>query len=103
MRISDWSSDVCSSDLIIDRIGIHINAARHLIGAIERRRLQPVDQTLAVDAYTGLIRRHIEIIIAKPAPRRDQAERVEEVVEFLLGHISQEIGAAIAFEMPIVL
>src|SRR3546814_16965750 len=24
MRISDWSSDVCSSDLIIDKAGIHL-------------------------------------------------------------------------------
>src|SRR3546814_9924880 len=30
MRISDWSSDVCSSDL--DHVGIGIDQARHVLG-----------------------------------------------------------------------
>src|SRR3546814_4729081 len=42
MRISDWSSDVCSSDLLADREGRHRNSAGHLDDRIE-----------AVDAAQG--------------------------------------------------
>src|SRR3546814_1077666 len=42
MRISDWSSDVCSSDLLADREGRHRNSAGHLEDRIE-----------AVDAAQG--------------------------------------------------
>src|SRR3546814_11051512 len=31
MRISDWSSDVCSSDLVV-AVGIEVNAARVTVG-----------------------------------------------------------------------
>src|SRR3546814_8866756 len=42
MRISDWSSDVCSSDLAQVRIGPHLGLLRHHIhhrAAAPRRRL----------------------------------------------------------------
>src|SRR3546814_12672518 len=35
MRISDWSSDVCSSDLVIGASAGGVSALRHLLGALE--------------------------------------------------------------------
>src|SRR3546814_11773269 len=60
MRISDWSSDVCSSDLTLDRLGYHIGDRRRIAarrigdetleallglhnGPSEGRRIAPVD------------------------------------------------------------
>src|SRR3546814_15514772 len=43
MRISDWSSDVCSSDLLFDRVG----AAKTVV------ELAPVDQVLGLDLHIG--------------------------------------------------
>src|SRR3546814_11825810 len=42
MRISDWSSDVCSSDLVGgegDRLGVEITAGERLIGLREDQRI----------------------------------------------------------------
>src|SRR3546814_20830604 len=63
MRISDWSSDVCSSDL--DRPG-KLNADRAIIGRV-RARSQP---DLAV-------RRIAPLPAGDPQPRRRQAEAGE--------------------------
>src|SRR3546814_11811070 len=35
MRISDWSSDVCSSDLLLDVVGEPLGLAEKLLGALE--------------------------------------------------------------------
>src|SRR3546814_3162082 len=50
MRISDWSSDVCSSDLVIDLLGLGPGDLRH------RRALvrQDGDQSLAFEAAQPL-------------------------------------------------
>src|SRR3546814_11344352 len=39
MRISDWSSDVCSSDLDLAHLSIEIEAARHAALFAEREQL----------------------------------------------------------------
>src|SRR3546814_515959 len=49
MRISDWSSDVCSSDLVSESIGITVGAASKLVDRLEReglvaRRPNPADR-----------------------------------------------------------
>src|SRR3546814_9106564 len=43
MRISDWSSDVCSSDLADDEVGAHAHVACSSVGIVggERRRRCP--------------------------------------------------------------
>src|SRR3546814_1814990 len=44
MRISDWSSDVCSSDLILDRFGVRPpGGQRQAIRPRLARELHPVD------------------------------------------------------------
>src|SRR3546814_1534366 len=73
MRISDWSSDVCSSDLVIGRIiaviaiavGIGIGIIIIIIGA-----------TGIAPAIAGA--GHVAIIAAAERRRRDQAEREGE-------------------------
>src|SRR3546814_4861903 len=49
MRISDWSSDVCSSDLVADRIGeLHLFAAReHRGGILDDLRVEAVGHLVA--------------------------------------------------------
>src|SRR3546814_19304312 len=37
MRISDWSSDVCSSDLLADEVSLHVEYELPAAEAIERR------------------------------------------------------------------
>src|SRR3546814_4001311 len=54
MRISDWSSDVCSSDLIVQRV-IHIR----MFG------LQPIDDVASQSAVSGS---HLDDIEAIRAP-----------------------------------
>src|SRR3546814_18323247 len=51
MRISDWSSDVCSSDLVIVNVlrGLsmrHVVEARDGYGALEELRATPIDLIL---------------------------------------------------------
>src|SRR3546814_20205609 len=54
MRISDWSSDVCSSDLVIDRVEVGLQDHVRLVdrlAALDRRPVehQPVLQRILVD------------------------------------------------------
>src|SRR3546814_8439810 len=58
MRISDWSSDVCSSDLQVE-VEAHRRAARadavlDMAGARSLRRIDGVDHIAAVDAARAL-------------------------------------------------
>src|SRR3546814_11941303 len=48
MRISDWSSDVCSSDLQVDRIGL-LAVAQHQDGTAAEGHLQRFSGEPAVD------------------------------------------------------
>src|SRR3546814_8850243 len=51
MRISDWSSDVCSSDLA-ELVG-HDQARDHAHAEIDGKNLDPVKIELAVDRVAG--------------------------------------------------
>src|SRR3546814_18019319 len=56
MRISDWSSDVCSSDLLVRRLAIPADAARQRHKRFARARLGgQVDDAAA--EFAGKIRR----------------------------------------------
>src|SRR3546814_4371913 len=70
MRISDWSSDVCSSDLVIERllvgVGVEDSAAVSLVGAIGT----------AVGNEDGLVEVWIVqrvAVVAEPLERRVEA------------------------------
>src|SRR3546814_16042066 len=52
MRISDWSSDVCSSDLEIERADEHDRDADPAIGRLSRERKAAADQDEA-DRHEG--------------------------------------------------
>src|SRR3546814_6093096 len=73
MRISDWSSDVCSSDLAEQRIGGHPGRSHNaqtfefgaLVARIQRRReLQPATKLKLVNerCVAGLVRRGRKIV-----------------------------------------
>src|SRR3546814_18413506 len=49
MRISDWSSDVCSSDLLSRSCGLGINAKMEALEGVEDERLDvtPVEAAIA--------------------------------------------------------
>src|SRR3546814_2369086 len=53
MRISDWSSDVCSSDLTVlrqaleHRVGRGALGHQHCVGAHGQRKSQPIAQTVS--------------------------------------------------------
>src|SRR3546814_16456544 len=72
MRISDWSSDVCSSDLSFQRVREHL-AARYTVATYDRRGFsrsqldgqQDYDRRLETDAND--VRRLIEHSSDKPA------------------------------------
>src|SRR3546814_17086471 len=43
MRISDWSSDVCSSDLLADRVAAAVAAVQRQAHAMERQVVERAD------------------------------------------------------------
>src|SRR3546814_19114395 len=47
MRISDWSSDVCSSDLTADLVDVYA-ALEHVVSLVESRRLDIASVNLSV-------------------------------------------------------
>src|SRR3546814_2083404 len=69
MRISDWSSDVCSSDLHVDRAAAY-EARRHRDQPVEVETLsaRPLDQLRDADAATWVDR---ELASQSPLPIRD--------------------------------
>src|SRR3546814_13441354 len=50
MRISDWSSDVCSSDLALDLVGIELAGAHLLADHRDRQRYREILD--AIDDFT---------------------------------------------------
>src|SRR3546814_3421489 len=56
MRISDWSSDVCSSDLFADLVGVDLDGdqARREVGKLRARRGQRTGH-LAEDVQAALL------------------------------------------------
>src|SRR3546814_17494896 len=67
MRISDWSSDVCSSDLL----GANVRAVHDGVAAIEAERVLKLIQPFA---------RHFVTAVGQPAIGLQQDRRAEEAV-----------------------
>src|SRR3546814_1170518 len=82
MRISDWSSDVCSSDLLVRRLAIPADAARQRHKRFARARLGgQVDDAAA--EFAGKIRRiaflnegRIDDVGRKDVERDDALQRL---------------------------
>src|SRR3546814_1362711 len=68
MRISDWSSDVCSSDLFItrDAVGVGLPARKLFVDDLDLGKTLGADRRhfdwLAVDLVAGADADHVEII-----------------------------------------
>src|SRR3546814_10258165 len=79
MRISDWSSDVCSSDLLADdRLG----HPRYLEGAMLTLEINPVTELLESCTQIGMIDRADDTVVA---PQLVPMERLP----FAVGHAGQ--------------
>src|SRR3546814_11992291 len=70
MRISDWSSDVCSSDLILDRVDIVVRRRRDEAHAGSRMayRADPLVDLVAgqLPAFAGLCAlRHLDLDVVR--------------------------------------
>src|SRR3546814_14801911 len=87
MRISDWSSDVCSSDLVIGASAGGVSALRHLLGALEPDLNWPIvivphigssniDHLVEVLAATSALPVIADRPGAAPRPGRSEERRV---------------------------
>src|SRR3546814_3267733 len=76
MRISDWSSDVCSSDLLLEvaRQAVDEQAFPRVGGAhMRRQRLRPVEPQRLAQMGEGA--RHRDLVVAAPLGEVDDADR----------------------------
>src|SRR3546814_19839906 len=58
MRISDWSSDVCSSDLLVTRLS---NTLRHALEHRQSERVTLADELAVVRDYLAVEQVHYEL------------------------------------------
>src|SRR3546814_4414124 len=90
MRISDWSSDVCSSDLHFRRIGfVLVPPAEELPGPVDRR----VERYCPRGTKLCLIAQHRSSpLSSRPQPQNDNGEYDENLADEQLGwgHRSEE-------------
>src|SRR3546814_19428275 len=85
MRISDWSSDVCSSDLIADRL-------RHLLAVdVEKAVVQPVARENLAAMRAGRLRDLVLVV------RKDQVVTAAVNID---GLAKQRFGHRRALDMP---
>src|SRR3546814_5096847 len=77
MRISDWSSDVCSSDLLMDRlINRRVGLWQHLTQTLDGALLEPLRGLLGQADFTTPYR-YLEAILSGPMDgRRRLVERL---------------------------
>src|SRR3546814_16193331 len=103
MRISDWSSDVCSSDLILVGVGAGIRVAR--LGAVEARREVLVVGVLVLLCRLGTVvtaERRARVGLVSPVARAvpglgegaTPARRAGVVVVGVVQEIEQRRGVA---------
>src|SRR3546814_9059164 len=78
MRISDWSSDVCSSDLLATSLAIRLSGG-HLelpIASTKRRRILELDDKgwtrFAIAGAVGLTERRVYQVLAEVRGSDDQ-------------------------------
>src|SRR3546814_9064352 len=95
MRISDWSSDVCSSDLIDLHVRVRIRA-----GSIVDR-----DRRIRLDAVRGLGRRqrnlahrHADAVAAADIDLATGRERLAHVGRQLIGLVEDVLGHCVRSE-----
>src|SRR3546814_10129293 len=83
MRISDWSSDVCSSDLHFRRIGfVLVPPAEELPGPVDRR----VERYCPRGTKLCLIAQHRSSpLSSRPQPQNDNGEYDENLADEQLG------------------
>src|SRR3546814_6330393 len=87
MRISDWSSDVCSSDLACDATGADLVLVNHALSPGQERNLEKALERRVVDR-TGLI---LDIF----SQRARSAEGKLQVELAQLSHMAtRQIGSA---------
>src|SRR3546814_1989108 len=74
MRISDWSSDVCSSDLTLEAQGIDLEP-QHKIGPAASRMPEQGLEAERVEDHARIARENGEKIIARPEIALDAIAR----------------------------
>src|SRR3546814_4316387 len=93
MRISDWSSDVCSSDLVDDDVERAADLRRELLGRNPRRQFHQPGVALLLDLLGHRIGRRV----GGGALDGFEAERADAVeLRFLqpVHQVSEKIGSA---------
>src|SRR3546814_20669022 len=75
MRISDWSSDVCSSDLHLDNGKTTLYAGGY--DAFERQRAERVAQLAAAQASQDAQRAKLQAYIARKSARASTAKQTQ--------------------------
>src|SRR3546814_19876520 len=99
MRISDWSSDVCSSDLFLGRGDAGLgNAAQHL----EEMTLvatDGVEHGAPAQAFTGqlddALRHLLQLLAAEAALEREARHVAAELVVLLLRPVLHQLPAGV--------
>src|SRR3546814_16873913 len=102
MRISDWSSDVCSSDLLMDRlINRRVGLWQHLTQTLDGALLEPLRGLLGQADFPTPYR-YLEAILSGPMDGRrrlverlgaEDADPIEELLHAALA-VQNEIGKA---------
>src|SRR3546814_5986500 len=96
MRISDWSSDVCSSDLLMDRlINRRVGLWQHLTQTLDGALLEPLRGLLGQADFTTPYR-YLEAILSGPMDGRRRL--VERLGAEAADPIEELLNAALAFE-----
>src|SRR3546814_8730286 len=86
MRISDWSSDVCSSDLRAIRQGSDASSAGHVEYSVVEMETRAVRYGGAIDQSISSRESYDGIIFGGPSRRRDQGARTIIVRIMAGGH-----------------
>src|SRR3546814_9529427 len=78
LRVSDWSSDVCSADLVLDTARLRTNGLR-----IERHQLQNFLRHVGADGKAEFLsRRRRDRVVVRPSPARHLLrERIRQIVK----------------------
>src|SRR3546814_1173857 len=80
MRISDWSSDVCSSDLNLDEINVHVIEEKAFEATIKPPDASAMKTALDRDGHIAL---HVNFDFNKATLRPDAAPVIAQVVTLL--------------------
>src|SRR3546814_14505216 len=99
MRISDWSSDVCSSDLRTEQFGRHVGEVDRLTVDAGREGITAVefgaDEAQPADDDAGALNREvIGIVAAREAIDRDAGDALQRFGDRAIGQGADKIGRA---------